>query len=293
MLDLQNATVRDLAWVITSPCIIKHPLALEYDTEKELETFSKILQELDAKPAELEEFIAKKKRKALGSYFESLVEFWLTKREDINILAQNLQIIDGKKTIGECDFLAEVGGVVTHIEVAIKYYLAIENSSNHKAWVGRGGGDRLDIKLDKMFNHQLQLSDSKPMQEALKDRGIGEVENKTAIFKGYFFQHFFNKKHLLPSNCTPNIDASYWCTISELNNLPDEYDEWQILHKPHWMTYVEGWTDRDQLKNNVEEYYVEIKNTPVLCNARNSGSGEITKFFIASNSWLPSLPSAP
>jgi len=281
--------VRDLAWVISSPCIIEQ---VEFSPSQdffssEFEGFLPALNELEKNPKELVELLAKSKRKSLGTYFEDLVEFWLSKRVGTKILARNLQVIDDKTTLGECDFIAEIDGEITHIEVAIKYYLAVENSAEQRFWVGRGLTDRLDIKYEKLFKQQLQLSNSLIMSELLAQKNIDNITKKMAIIKGYFFQYYFAEKHELPKFAPKDMEESFWCRISEIDSLPEQYSKWQILHKPHWLTYSqEDIFDRSELQTKILDYFANIKETPVLCNSFAKGRPhEPIKFFIAPISW--------
>jgi hypothetical protein len=279
--------VRDLAWAISSPCITENNAAPNPKFfANEFERFLPALIELEQNPKKLLEFLDKSKRKALGTYFEDLIEFWLQHRANTKIIARNLQIIDGTTTLGECDFIAEIDGKITHIEVAIKYYIAIKNSSEQKFWVGRGLTDRLDIKFKKLFEQQLQLSDNKTMLYQLKQRNIAKISNKMAIIKGYFFKHYFTANHQLPEFAPKDIESSFWCKVSEIDALPNEYSKWQILTKPHWLTYSDDWFDRSELEEKVLEYFAAVKNTPVLCNCMDAdANSQPTKFFIASDSW--------
>jgi hypothetical protein len=284
----QNQYVRDLAWAVASPCIIDDSAALNATPPanffaNEFERFLPALIELEKNPRELVEFLDKSKRKALGNYFEDLLEFWMIRRTDTKIctkiLARNLQIIDGKTTLGECDFIAEIDGKVTHIEVAIKYYLAVKNRAEQKFWVGRGLTDRLDIKCKKLFEQQLQLSDGKAE--------LNHVVAKMAIMKGYFFKHYFTENHVLPQFAPKDIEESFWCRISEIDKLPEQYSKWQILTKPHWLTYSDEWFDRSELRAKILHYFANIKETPVLCNciSNSNKSSKLTKFFIVGDYW--------
>lgn len=285
MQSFKNAYVRDLAWVISSPCAIENPLIPNAKFfEDEYAAFLPQLRKLDDNSDELIKFLQKTKRKALGNYFEDLIEFWLQRREDTKILARGLQIRDGKLTIGECDFIAEIAGQVTHIEVAVKYYLAIENSTAQQAWVGRGLNDRLDIKLDRLFEHQLGLSATDAMQNVLHENNIPLIEEKMAILKGYFFQNYFTTNHSLPQNSLAEAEAAYWCKIDDIGKLPADFRKWQMLQKPHWFTDYDDWFDVDDLYSTTVKYFEEVKETPVLFNVLISGKA--TKFFIAPSLWI-------
>lgn len=284
MQEFSNQFVRDLAWVVRTNSAIKNALTPEDKFfEDEYENIYPLLLQLDKDPIELVDFLKKSKRITLGNYFEDLIHFWLLNRKDTEILARNLQIRDEKLTIGECDFIVKMEGAITHLEVATKFYLAIENSSAQTAWVGRGLADRLDIKLDKLFFHQLHLSETTAMQAELEKRKIGAIEKKMAIFKGYFFEYYFLDNHYKPVPANQINQQAFWCRISELDKLKEYSSEWQVLQKPHWFTYHDEWLGLTEIKRSAESYFTNVKSTPLLCNRREGRT--TTKFFIAPDSW--------
>lgn len=282
----QNLFVRDLAWTISTPCIIEHKTIPNHEFfTREYQQFLPILEHLDKNPQELVDFLNKTKRAALGNYFEDLIEFWLSKRADTKILVRNLQIVKDKQTLGECDFIADINNKVTHIEVAIKYYLGIKNSAAQEFWVGRGLTDRLDIKFHKLFAQQLELSNSKAMIRQLAKHNIAPIEAKMAIVKGFFFKHYFTPHHAVPKHAPKDLQKSFWCSLAETDSLPTHYKNWQLLSKPHWLTYDDMTFDKTKLKDKAEEYFDSVKNTPVLCNAFSKNQVAPIKFFIAPNFW--------
>lgn len=280
----KNSFVRDLAWVVASPCSIENPAVPEAKFfANEYKKFELQLFQLDAQPQKLEEFLGTSKRHALGNYFEDLVEFWLCHRHNTKLLARGLQIQDGNTTIGECDFIIELDGVVTHLEVSIKYYLALSNSNAHSNWVGRDLSDRLDIKLEKMFSHQLELSSSSAAETVFAELHLPKIKQKMGIFKGYFFEHYFTQPHAQPLHASSLNKRAFWCRASEVEALPESMQNWQILHKPHWLTFDDEFFERMQLLGKVESYFHNIKHTPVLCNCLINK--EPVKFFIAPDNW--------
>ena len=53
----------------------------------------------------LEDFISKRPDRRVGHYFETLILYWLTHIVKVELIAHGQQIMDGKRTVGELDFL--------------------------------------------------------------------------------------------------------------------------------------------------------------------------------------------
>ncbi|WP_295983015.1 DUF1853 family protein, partial [uncultured Algibacter sp.] len=67
--------------------------------------------------------IALEKNLRLGKYVEQLVSFELAQQNNISVLAENIQIQDGKITLGELDCLLLKNNKPIHLEVIYKFYL--------------------------------------------------------------------------------------------------------------------------------------------------------------------------
>ena len=95
----------------------------------------------------------------LGNLVERFVSQQLKKDKSISILAENLQIRDGKITIGEIDCLVQRNEHPIHLEIVYKFYLYDETigSSEIDHWIGPNRKDSLTQKLAKLKEKQLPL----------------------------------------------------------------------------------------------------------------------------------------
>jgi len=123
-----------------------------------------------------------------------------------------------KKTLGEFDFIlmSFEQKRYQHLELACKYYLGTKQeesvspsktaraeqvegplvsnnrvqgtrkSSKLNHWVGPGCNDRLDIKVSRLLDHQLLLSQSNDGARRLNELGVSPVELRY-LLKGQFF----------------------------------------------------------------------------------------------------------
>ena len=95
----------------------------------------------------------------LGNLVERFVSQQLKQDKSISILAENLQIRDGKITIGEIDCLIVQNKQPIHLEIVYKFYLYDETigPSEIDHWIGPNRKDSLTQKLAKLKQKQLPL----------------------------------------------------------------------------------------------------------------------------------------
>lgn len=119
-------------------------------------------------------------RLMLGKRAERYFSEWIERSSDYELLAENVQIIEEKKTLGEFDFIVKRkrDGQLIHVELIYKFYLfdPSVNGLEIEKWIGPNRGDRLEFKLDKLTNHQFPLLHSNPAQNRLKELGIDTSE---------------------------------------------------------------------------------------------------------------------
>ena len=153
---LHQPQVKDLAWALLAPPLLAprncsaHWLGPAWCEHAWRDYYPRLL-ELDANPLPLQAYINDRKDHRLGSYFESLLEFWLADPANnlYRLIASHIAIRDGQQTLGELDFLVQdkASGQFQHWEVAVKFYLGIQAGGNYEYWVGPGLGGRLDLKV--------------------------------------------------------------------------------------------------------------------------------------------------
>lgn len=223
---LQDPAVRDLAWVIGSPGLVDatHPPYAKHVMDdawcaEQINNSAVWFAALDKNPGELHQFIAARPTRRLGHYFETLIVFWLNHQPDTEVIAANLQVRNGNRTVGEYDLLIRTAHQVNHWEVAVKFYLSTQTPPAQHTFLGPGGQDRLDLKLARIFQHQLRLSETPSGIAALPD---GVTLNKTQTFiKGYLFY---------PANYSANYPANSGAPA----NRPTEFSGVSALHLSGW-----------------------------------------------------------
>lgn len=162
---LSDPAVRDLAWLLLSPPLVRAQppagdLADPFETPDEAAATVGWLLALDRDAGPLRQAIASTPIMRLGRYAECLLGFFLQYGPAARLVAANVALRLAGRTIGECDFLVETAsGRRLHWELAVKCYLHAGGERAELAdYVGPNLQDRFDLKLAHLLDHQLRLS---------------------------------------------------------------------------------------------------------------------------------------
>ncbi len=285
----RHPVVRDLAWVMASPGLLqKAPegqmLVADEWCHYIYTTHESYLRELDENPTPLLDAISKCKNHRLGIYFEHLLRYWLKAILCVQQLQHNVPVFQsqetgGRRTLGEFDFLFRVdnGKPMQHWEVAVKFYLQKKDNEGKPYWAGPADQDRLDIKLDRLFQHQLKLAGLPEAQARLMHMEAGPVQ-PAAFIRGYLFYPFdevdgaeqTNTVDLAPYMLSANHHKGWWLYWEKTSLLTTAADVcWVILPKSRWLSPVcHGQTEEVLMDTNALMAYCEIhfqhQNSPLL-----------------------------
>ena len=184
----------------------------------------------------------------LGKLVEQFVFIQLQQNKSISIIAQNLQIIVDKITIGEIDCLIQYLNKYIHLEIVYKFYLYDEhiNTGELDHWIGPNRKDSLVFKLNKLKNKQLPLLNHFKTKELLHKIDLNpELISSMVFFKAQLFVPKIlieNTFKLINNNCI----IGYYIGMSEyksLNNcefyMPNKLDWLTDPHqKVNWMSQI-------------------------------------------------------
>jgi len=297
---LHDSAVRDLAWVIGSPGLIdsSHPAYLKLVVDDawcsaQLQASTAWLTALDMAPLALHSFIAARPTRRLGHYFETLIKFWLTQMPDTQIIATNLQVQDELRTLGEYDVLfRDAGTSVCHWEAAVKFYLQLEPLAEQRAFIGPGARDRLDLKLDRVFKHQLALGHTLAGQSALPP-GI-KLDKTQAFIKGYLFYHASTINKI----STPGVSAAHlsgWWARHTVEKIPQTSADshWIILPRLRWLAPARMAEDAAVMSSatlgiRLDQHFSLSSEAVLVFEMARSTTGtwhEISRGFVVCSSW--------
>ena len=299
----------DLKWAVASPSLL--------DTQANHGTSDwpvhaavtppTLLDWLDSVTAQaIAEHIARLQPRRLGHYFEALWQFVFTHYPGYELIAHNLQVIDGGHTLGEFDLLyyCHHRKQPVHVEMAIKFYLgqpdAIGDSPSR--WLGPGCIDRLDIKLEKLLARQIQLAATRQGSLSLSELGAttgypGLADNiqREIILKGVLFSPL-SSPLAMPAEVDPEHLTGGWATrerfeqtFSNANHHTGE--QWRLINKAEWLAPC----DPDQainpagtLTDAIEQINQRFEKHafPVMLARLSPGHlTELARYFIVPDGW--------
>lgn len=243
-LDFQQPAVRDLAFALASPPLLSHwPTELAPRQRIDLPDFRfwqdlyqrylPRLHALDNDPTPLNQILASLPSTRLGIRFEALLSFWLNDHSgdwhDFELLAQNIQLKDEKRTIGEVDFIIEnkITGDIEHWELSLKFYLG-EGSLRPFEWRGLNDLDTFGRKIKHTVQKQFNVD-----RIHLPELGEKLIKKRRAIFKGRLFYPDDvddSAKDLLSTWLHPEHLRGTWG-----NHLPASA-HWRRAARREWLT---------------------------------------------------------
>ncbi len=264
-----SQAVRDLLWVINCPSFVcgdnvAPPATLASD-------------DIDA--ASLQTFLTEQgDAHRVGRYFERLVQYWLVHVRQVELLAAGLQIRDGKRTIGELDFVyRDDDGAVVHCEVAVKFFLHYRNDGVSD-FPGPNASDNFELKTGKLFGQQLELSRVH----------YPSVQRREAFVKGMAFYRSERPK-MLPARMSDQHAAGRWIRAGELGQLLDgEPLAAAIAHKPHWLAPVAMAVvdDLASVVAGLDTHFSDAGAHPIMVSLRDPSTlVEVERMFVVSSTW--------
>jgi hypothetical protein len=177
-------------------------------------------------------------RQRLGLYYEDLVGELLGLALARGPLHRNVQCIRQGITAGEFDFLYRDRQQWIHLETAVKYYLCCGDGSALHHYVGPGRRDRLDIKWQRLQQHQLNLACQEAGRDTLARMGIMAPQPRL-LMPGYLFYRAGVEPpaDALHRAISPLHLRGWWIPLAELERLQDAPERrYALLPKLRWLS---------------------------------------------------------
>lgn len=299
--------MRDLAWAcFSAPLLHSAGLAGPGDAVsncalKLTDARRAWLERLDHDPGPLLGHLSRLQGSRLGVYFEHLWHFFLAEDPAVDLVAHNLPVRDGGRTIGEFDCLywCHERRHHVHLELAVKYYLgyrAAGAGSDHNRggiWLGPDRRDRLDLKVGHLMHRQITLGNHPAAAGELQRLGITDLAREVEI-KGYLFQPCADP---LPPPQGFNEDRRFgrWVTLARLGNYLDGLDceLFLVLPRLSWLAPAiasqgQGDTRKDLLSRLGEHF--KTRGQPRLVAALGADGREQARFFVTDSHWPDGQP---
>jgi uncharacterized protein len=248
--SLGDSAVRDLAWLLFSPPLVReHPprgkLACPFETGEEAAAVKAWLVALDRDAEPLRRAVAAGRLTRLGRYAECLLAYFLQHGPAPRLIAANVALRRADRTLGECDFLVESAlGRRLHWELAVKCYLHAGGESEALSdYVGPNLQDRFDLKLARLIEHQLPLS-ARDEFALLGHTGPWEAQ---MFVKGWLFYRWREDGGRpmamppVPEAVEPRHARGFWITRAQWPCFAQQWargecgDAWAVLPRLAWL----------------------------------------------------------
>lgn len=237
--QLTDPHVRRLAWSLLSPPMAQISTTPAFDICQwhEAKHVQNWLKQLNAQPTSLHDYILAGNHRLLGSYFERLWQFFFNQYPGWTLLADHIQVIHEKQTLGELDLLVESPkGEVLHIELATKWYLQIpgQSGAHTSDWLGPQTKDRLDLKIKKLEEKQFPFANDERVMQHLKQANLPPPQYQFLIMKGGLFAQ--QGEHYEKAQCIPtDLVIHPWCHHKDIRQCFAQDHVYRLLDKHAWL----------------------------------------------------------
>ena len=293
--QFKHQSVRDLVWAISSPPLVvlrgqscHWPDNRWYQrvSEESLPWFCKV----DEDPAELESLLDKQKDRRLGKVFETFWLYWFSHHPRYEVIENNLQIIVDGETLGEIDFIVldKMTDQMVHWEVAVKFYLGVDDTSEMSNWYGPNRRDRLDLKVTHLLQRQSIVSKDQRVRQWLEQKGLS-IDQCAVILKGRLYYPWDSllatsarsteqlkpedwlKRLNSPRQCCSHHLYSWWFNESQFNQEFDSKQCFVPLIKQGWMESIptlneQGACDKNYLIKTISDKKLHLPLQFQVCN---------------------------
>ncbi|MFT5567392.1 MAG: hypothetical protein ACI81Y_002345 [Glaciecola sp.] len=190
----------------------------------------------------------------LGHLAERIVSQSIKSSINFKLLYENVQVIEGKQTIGEIDFIIEEINTkrIIHMELAYKFYLydPILSPDQINNWIGPNRNDSLTEKLEKLKRKQFPLLYHNSAKSMFNNIDIKDASQELCLLVSLFIPYDY-KSRLNP--IFEKAVKGYYINFERFIKLDDSTKTYCIPTKKEWgmdPSENQNWTDF----TGVEEY---------------------------------------
>lgn len=208
-------------------------------------------------------------RLMLGKRAERYFSEWIKRSSEYELLAENVQIIEEKQTLGEFDFIVQRkrDSQMIHVELIYKFYLfdpTVDGLEIEK-WVGPNRVDRLEFKLDKLTNHQFPLLHTKPAQTQLKMMGLDDPTIHQQVL--FLANLFIPKSHEVEFNrVNKSAVEGTWMNLDEWKQQSSSDHTFAIPDKIDWFSRdlkTANWLTKNEALSKIKSLH-DQKRSPLI-----------------------------
>jgi hypothetical protein len=203
----------------------------------------------------------------LGHLVERIVAELIRSSTNYEMLYENIQLIEGKKTIGEIDFIIEEikSKTLIHVELAYKFYLFDPNISSKTInnWIGPNRNDSLKEKLEKLKRKQFPLLYHNCAKSKFNNIKIDEVSQALCLLVSLFIPYEYKADF---SPIYKKAIKGYYLNMETFISFDHSVRSYYIPLKKEWgmdPSENEIWTDFNGIEKNINTSIKEKQAT--LC----------------------------
>ncbi len=171
----------------------------------------------------------------LGHLAEKIVSELIKASSNFEMVDENIQIIEEKRTVGELDFVVKEidAGRLIHLELAYKFYLFDPSISAEPInnWIGPNRNDSLKEKLEKLKRKQFPLLYHPDVKTKLNEIEIDRVSQVLCLLAS-LYTPFESKIDLSPAYA--KAVKGYYLDLETFARLDNTSKIYHIPSKTEW-----------------------------------------------------------
>lgn len=290
-MDFQQA-YQDLIWAAKSPSLVTDDLVTDFLSPVQKEQlgqgdfFEAFHQFLNLREGAMNHKV--------GLYFELLVEFLISDVLQAKMIHRGQQVVENGRTVGEVDFIFEHDSLTWHLETAVKFYLFVPAAGTAaEQLVGPNSNDSFAAKMDRLFSHQLTLSQA----------AFPNVTKRAAFVKGrIFYPHdvaaadsFSSMMSVASDQLSAGHETGVWCRAADCHDVlgKTKLNRYEIRRKPHWLADAHRPITFASLLSSVEmtaylSQHFQKSNRPLMLSSLRETDGcfaEVDRIFVVDDTW--------
>ncbi|MEX2380582.1 MAG: DUF1853 family protein [Vicingaceae bacterium] len=273
---IRNPLLRDLLALLWSEAVFNDQLPSELRFQPPNLSLINFIQWVEGVGV-VEEYIDVSKL-PLGKYAEKLLQMFFEHHPNFKLIAQNIQLVKDKLTVGEIDYLLYdlKKDKHIHLEFALKFYLQTVWKGK-VTFLGPNVKDSLSKKSQKLIKRQSQLL----IQHAdLLPTDLRSIDFQPQIWmKGVRFYPFQGNENYTHSR-------AWWLNIENIEFLQQADFTFELInHKKDWIFpyYKASSVEFETLSSKAKKYLEQKANALMV--VRRKGGEVVDRGFIMRTDW--------